>query len=207
MSSISDYFILLGRGIIPLLVIMSAVGFILTLERWIFFRRCNNNIQIFMEGIKNLFFEGKLQEAINLCEQEGSPSANIIRCALSNIELPPSELKANIKSNALLEIPRCERHISALLNIAKIAPFLGLIGIVISFYSAFHHLQTSGINYVSASIFSKEVTFSALLLVSSMIVSLFANIAYNVLYNKLNDVVFKMEWTYNEVLQFIFKRK
>lgn len=187
--------------------LLAAIGTILTLERLLFFRRYNIDITIFFEGIRNLLSSGKVAEAIDLCEQEGSPAASIIRTALMDRELPGSELKARIKASALLEIPRCERRVLPILTIAKIAPLVGMISIVLSFYTAFKTLQTSGLTYTNSDVFADTVTSGMLLIITSLAISAFANIAYTFLYGKVQAIIYQLEWTYNECLQLVFVGK
>ena len=190
-----------------LLFVLAIVVVIFALERLLFFRRYNIDASIFIEGIRNLVQQDKTSEAIDLCEREGSPAACIVRTALLDKNLPHDELKSHIKSTALLEIPRCERHIVPILTIAKITPNIGLIGVVISFYSAFKALQETGLNYANSALFSDAVTNGMLLIVVSLIINIFSNFTYNFLYGKVRSIVYQLEWTYNECLKMIFSEK
>jgi biopolymer transport protein ExbB len=190
-----------------LLAILACVGIVLTIERLLFFKRYDIDAAIFLDGIRNLHANDKVPEAINLCEQDNSPVANIIRTALFDRNLPASELKAHVKSVALLEIPRCEQRVLPLRTIAKITPMFGLMGVVLAFFNAFKSLQDTGLSYTSSSIFSAEITSAMLLIVASLAISIFANLAYNFLYGKVQSMIYQLEWTYNEALQIIFSRK
>jgi biopolymer transport protein ExbB len=207
MSFLSWKFLSLGYGLMSLLFMLACVGIILTIERLLFFKRYSIDPAIFLDGIRNLHGKDKTSEAIDLCERDSSPVANIMRTALLNCTLPANELKAHIKSVALLEIPRCEQRILPLRTIAKVAPMLGLIGVVLAFFNAFKSLQDTGLSYTSSNIFSEETTAAMLLIAVSLAVSIFANLAYNFLYGKVQSMIYQFEWTYNEALQIIFSKK
>ncbi|MDR1906689.1 MAG: MotA/TolQ/ExbB proton channel family protein [Puniceicoccales bacterium] len=200
-------FLSLGYGLMGLLFVLAAAGIILTIERLLFFKCYDMDPAIFLDGIRNLHTNDKISEAIDLCERDNSPVANIMRTALLDRNLPSTELKAHVKSVALLEIPRCEQRVLPLRTIAKITPMLGLIGVVLAFFDAFKSLQESGLSYTSSNIFSKEITSAMLLITVSLAISIFANLAYNFLYGKVQSMIYGLEWTYNEALQIIFSKK
>jgi biopolymer transport protein ExbB len=207
MSFLSWKFLSLGHGLMGLLFMLTCVGIILTIERLLFFKRYDTDPSIFLDGIRNLHANDKTSEAINLCEQDNSPVANIMRTALLDCTIPATELKAHVKSVALLEIPRCERRVLPLRTIAKVAPMLGLIGVVLAFFNAFKSLQDTGLGCTSSNIFSEETTAAMLLITVSLAISIFANLAYNFLYGKVQSMIYQLEWTYNEALQIIFSKK
>jgi biopolymer transport protein ExbB len=207
MSFFSWKFLLLGHGLMGLLLVLASVGIILTIERLLFFKRYGIDPAIFLDGIRNLHMKDKTSEAIDLCERDSSPVANIMRTALLNYNLPTGELKAHVKSVALLEIPRCEQRVLPLRTIAKVAPMLGLIGVVLAFFNAFKSLQDTGLSYTSSNIFSEEITVAMLLIAVSLAISIFANLAYNFLYGEVQSMIYQLEWTYNEALQIIFSKK
>jgi biopolymer transport protein ExbB len=200
-------FLSLGHGLMGLLFTLAVMGIILAIERLLFFKRHGIDPAIFLEGIRNLHINGRTFEAIDLCERDNSPVANIMRTALVDCELPANEIKAHIKSVVLLEMPRCEQRILFLRTIAKVAPLLGLMGVVLAFFDAFRSLQETGLSYTSSSIFAEETTAAMLLIAISLGVSIFANLAYNFLYSKVQSMIYQLEWTYNEALQIIFSKK
>ncbi|MDR2806841.1 MAG: MotA/TolQ/ExbB proton channel family protein [Puniceicoccales bacterium] len=207
MSILSWKFLLLGHGLMGLIGIAGCIGLILTIERLLFFKRFNSDATVFLDGIRNLTHNHKITEAIDLCECEGSPVANVVRTALLDRDLPSLALKAHVKSVALLEIPRCEQRVSPLRTIAKISPILGLMGVILAFFDAFRSLQNEGVNYTSARIFSEEITAAMLLIVVSLAISVFSNLAYNFLYSKVKEMIYQLEWTYNEIVQIILSKK
>ncbi|MDR0590385.1 MAG: MotA/TolQ/ExbB proton channel family protein [Puniceicoccales bacterium] len=205
MSVFSWKFLSLGHGLMGLMLAMAGVGIILTIERLLFFKQFSIDAAIFLDGIRNLVHNRKIGEAIDLCEREGSPVANVVRAALIGAGLPSPELTAHVKSAALLEIPRCEQRISPLRTIAKLAPILGLMGVVLAFFNAFRNLQNEGVSYSSSRIFSEEIMAATLLITVSLAISVFSNLAYNFLYGKVKEMVYQLEWVYNEILQIIFR--
>jgi biopolymer transport protein ExbB len=207
MSIFSWKFLSLGYGLMGLLIALAGVGIVLAMERLLFFKRYDIDPAIFLDGIRNLHGNGKISEAIDLCERDNSPVANIVRTALLGNNLPIAELRAQVRSVALLEIPRCEERILPLRTIAKVTPMLGLMGVVLAFFNAFRSLQETGLSYTSSNIFSEEITAAMLLITVSLAVSIFANLAYNFLYGKVQAMIYQLEWTYSEALQIIFSKK
>jgi biopolymer transport protein ExbB len=207
MSVLSLEFLSLGHGLMGLMGLAACIGLILTIERFLFFKQFDIDAAIFLDGIRNLTNNNRLTEAIDLCERDGSPVANVVRTALLDMHLPSTELKAHVKSVALLEIPRCEQRMLPLRTIAKIAPMLGLIGVVLAFFNAFKSLQDTGLSYTNSGLFSREVTSAMLLIIVGLAINISANLAYNFLYGKVKSIIYQLEWTYNEVLQIIFSKK
>lgn len=190
-----------------ILVILAFTIIILSVERFLFFKQYNTDAAIFLDGIRKLAEKNKFDEAIAICEQEGSPIAHLIQVIFVNRTSPNELLKAQVESTTISEIARCEQHISSLQTLAGIAPTLGLIGVVLCFYSAFRSLQEIGLTYTNSSMFSESITTAMLLLVVSLVINVFANMAYGIFYRKIQTITNQLEWTYHEVLQILLNIK
>ena len=205
MFQVVDYVIILSKAIMPILIFLSILCIILTLERWIFLQRRSSNMKVFMEGISKLIADNKRDEALDLCMREASPASKLISYTLQHLHESFNTIQYKLKSLALLEISKCERKINLLQNISHISPLFGFLGVILSFFIAYYSLQTSGMSYNSSSLFSNAVILSASSLAYSILLCILSYILYTFLFSKVKRIVYQIEFVYNEMLQLIEK--
>jgi len=143
MQSLSDFFILGGFWMWPILV-MNIIALGVMVERFIFlYLRHNVNAVAFMEEIKRHVQAGHLENAIKSCNAvKDSALARVIKEGLTHANRSPSEIQ-NAISEATLEVtPEITKRGTLLQNLANIATLLGLLGTIIGLIEAFSALAT-----------------------------------------------------------------
>jgi len=143
MQSLSDFFILGGFWMWPILV-MNIIALGVMVERFIFlYLRHNVNAVAFMEEIKRHVQAGHLENAIKSCNVvKDSAFARVIKEGLTHANRSPSEIQ-NAISEATLEVtPEITKRGTLLQNLANIATLLGLLGTIIGLIEAFSALAT-----------------------------------------------------------------
>jgi biopolymer transport protein ExbB len=143
MQSLSDFFILGGFWMWPILV-MNIIALGVMVERFIFlYLRHNVNAVAFMEEIKRHVQAGHLENAIKSCNAvKDSALARVIKEGLTHANRSPSEIQ-NAISEATLEVtPEITKRGTLLQNLANIATLLGLLGTIVGLIEAFSALAT-----------------------------------------------------------------
>jgi biopolymer transport protein ExbB len=94
-----------------------------------------------VEEIRNLIFQKKYTEALQICNlQDKSPALNVIKSGLTSLESGREAMKSAI-SNSVLNISNvCEKRISYLALIANVATLLGLFGTILGLIKTFASL-------------------------------------------------------------------
>ncbi len=130
-----------GGPIVILLICMATVVLAVFLERWFFYRRESLNVAEFLRGILRLVSRKHYAEALDRCDEAHGPSVAVIRVALENHTLSQSELRPLLNEVASLQVPRFEKNLQLLANIALLAPLLGFLGTIIGMADVFQSIE------------------------------------------------------------------
>ncbi|MDR0351584.1 MAG: MotA/TolQ/ExbB proton channel family protein [Puniceicoccales bacterium] len=206
MKIFSSDFLFFGDGLMLLLIVVGIIAIAVFIERLLFLKKCKINAQIFVDGIKVAVKEGRIIEAITLCEENTGSVANVIKIALVNAQEKVDSLERIMKDPVLLEISSYESNVGVLRCVAKIAPMIGMIGVAMSFLHIFDKINDANA-YVGASLFSSEITTAIALISAGLGVAVFSNLGYHLIHGIINGMIYDLEWTYNEMIQFLSMNK
>lgn len=181
-----------GQIIIVVLLIMLIAALYIYFERVFAINATSKTDSNFMNQLKDLIANGKLEGAKVLCAQTNSPEARLIEKGISRIGKPLEDINTAIESAGTLEVYKLEKNVSVLATVAGAAPMIGFLGTVIGMILAFHEMATSGgqaeMGSLAAGIYTAMTTT-----VAGLIVGIIAYISYNHIVVKTNKVVHKME--------------
>lgn len=144
--------LLLGGPVMILLVLMGGAVLAIFLERWFFYRRESMNVAEFLRGILTLIRKRSFSEALDRCDEAHGPAVLVVRTALENHSMPREELREVLNEVASLQVPRLEKSMHTLGNIALLAPLLGLLGTVAGMTSVFMTIQRADGTATTASL-------------------------------------------------------
>lgn len=190
-----------GPMVWPLLL-LAFLSLTFTVERSIFLHKGKIRAGEFVSGIKNLLRKKRLAEALTVCEETKAPVANVAKAALLNFHEGEANILSALQSAALLELPNLEKRISTLAAIARIAPLFGLIGTALSIYSSFSLMGTEG-PYAHASLFSSLMAEALVSTIIGLILSAATWLAHHFLTTRIKSLSYDMEWTGQDIFQFI----
>lgn len=138
----------MGRGVVIVLLAMSAWSFAVMLDRWLAFKAARKESLRFVPLLAGAVREGKFDEAILAAEHHRrSHLARVLTVGLQELkacapgrEIPEPRLQATRRAldraQALVHA-EMERGLSALATIGSTAPFVGLFGTVVGILNAF----------------------------------------------------------------------
>ncbi len=131
------------------LLVCSAVGAMVFLERRLIYHRVQINTTALLGGLKNVLRQNNLVEAIGICDATPSPTARIVKTVLENHQLPREEIKEILEQQGSEEVARLEQRLGILATLGQVAPLIGLLGSVMGFMDAKevvtdHHKHFSG---------------------------------------------------------------
>ena len=96
------------------------------------------NAREFFERLQDLLLDGRVQEAIQLCErQEGKPAASIVKQALLRANQPERMIEEGVQVSILEATQSITRRTGFLATIANVATLLGLFGTIAGLIQAF----------------------------------------------------------------------
>lgn len=181
-----------GQVIIGLLFILLAVALYIYFERYFAIKSASQIDKDFMNQIKDLVTNGKLDAAKMVCAKTNSPSARLVEKGISRIGKPLADINTAIENAGKLEIYNLEKNVSVIATIAGAAPMIGFLGTVIGMIVAIHQIANAG-GQIDIKMLSDGLYTAMTTTVAGLIVGIIAYIAYNHLVVKTDKVVYQME--------------
>lgn len=191
-----------GILIMTVLFALSIIAVYIFVERWGAIKRANQMDANFMEGIRRNVMDGKLQEAVNLCNRENTPAARMIAKGISRIGKPLKDINAAIENTGKLEVSSLETNLPTLATVSGAAPMIGFLGTVIGMILAFHEMAAAG-GQIDIEMLAEGIYTAMTTTVAGLAVGIMAYLGYNILVSKVNKTIYNMELRATEFLDLL----
>lgn len=178
--------------------LMIPLALLLLVSIYIFFERlfatsrvtkADNN---FLQSIKTLIHNGRIEEARQLCLSTNTPYARMIEKGVSRIGRPMNDVLVAIENVGNMEIARMEKGFNWLATTAAGAPMIGFLGTVTGMVQAFYALASAGQNS-NVSILASGIYEALVTTVAGLVVGILALFAYNYLTSRVNKIMNRLE--------------
>src|SRR5436190_9565895 len=136
--------LLSGGPIIWIILMVSALGMVIFIERLLHYHQAQINSAEFLNGVRNVLKRENVVEALSICDATPGPVARLVRTAILNRDRGREGIRDSLEEAGLLEVPRLEDKLNLLATIAQVAPLMGLLGTVMGFLKIFLKLQQEG---------------------------------------------------------------
>lgn len=178
-----------GPVMVPL-ILCSVISLTVMLERFVRLNRASGNADGLMSRIENLLVLGKSEDAIRLCEVEGTPVAQMLASGLRCRSASLAE--RCMEEFALRTMPNLHKRLSILDTIVTIAPLLGLLGTVTGMIRAFHVISTkTGLGTPTA--ITGGVAEALIATATGLAIAICTLVGYNYLTEKAKVIISDME--------------
>jgi len=132
-----------GGPLIYLLLGCSILAIAIFVERFLHFHRSRIQVHELLHGLANLIQRGKYSEALYESGRTPGPAARVIHSALRRHDSPRDELRQIVQEAGQLEVPKLEKNLAVLRNIAYVAPLIGLLGTILGLLKTFIAISQS----------------------------------------------------------------
>jgi biopolymer transport protein ExbB len=195
---------LLAKGgvMIWLLLLTSAVGIAVFVERLLHYHRAQINSAEFINGIRTVLKRENIVEALSICDATPGPVARLVKTAILNRERGREGVREALEEAGLVEVPRLEEKLNVLATIAQIAPLMGFLGTVLGFLKVFLKLQEAGL-YSNLAPLAQGVFEGLICTAVGLSISIPGYVGYNYLVSRVNDIVLDMEKVSTEILNLV----
>jgi biopolymer transport protein ExbB/biopolymer transport protein TolQ len=179
---------LLGSSwVMYLLLGLSVFSIGAMIERVLYFRKRNDDVDELGEKFIQLLEQGDVDGAKALLEKSPSVEASVLAPALKYLPAGPEALADSIESGMIRARMDLERGSTLLGTLGNNAPFIGLFGTVIGVIIAFHQLgasqSSSSMNAVMGGIAESLVATGV-----GLFVAIPAVVAYNLIQKRIGDI-------------------
>src|SRR5882757_3496226 len=130
-----------GGPMLWVLLLASAAGIAVFIERVLYCHRSQINSAEFLNGVRTVLKRDNVVEALSICDATPGPVSRLVRTAIVNRDKGKEAIRESLEDAGLVEVPRLEAKLNLLATIAQIAPLMGLLGTVMKFLEMFRNLQ------------------------------------------------------------------
>lgn len=189
---------LMTSGGIGGILIMAFLGVLSIFAVYIFFERfgairsANKVDPNFMNNIKDMVMDGKLDAAGAICKAESTPVARMIEKGISRIGKPLGDITQAIENQGKLEVTRLEKGLPMLATISGGAPMIGFLGTVIGMILTFKEMANAG-GQIKLDMMAEGIYTAMTTTVAGLLVGIIAYFGYNFLVTRVDRVVYKLE--------------
>src|SRR5512135_2640464 len=135
-----------GGPMFWVILLVSAVGVVVFLERFLHCHRAQINSTEFLNGVRTVLKRDNVVEALSICDATPGPVARLVKVAILNRDHGRERVREALEEAGLTEVPRLEEKLNLLATIAQLSPLLGLFGTVLGFIQAFYAMEQKGFN-------------------------------------------------------------
>jgi len=194
-----------GVLMFPIMAV-SIVALAITIERFWTLRRATIDTREFMDAMRTVLRQNRVQEAIAICDETDAPVARIMKAGILKHNRSKEDIREAIEDAGHLEIPRLERYMSALATCANIAPLLGLLGTVQGMIKAFEQIQHKQ-GQVNPSDLAEGIGNALITTAAGLTVAIPALVVYNYFVTRVENMILEMEISSSELVELLTKHR
>ncbi len=183
----------IGQLLMVAIFIMLFVAIFLYLERWFALKAIGKTDDNFMNQIRMLLSQGKVDNAKMLCQSTNTPAARMISKGISRIGKPIEDINMAMENAGKQEVYKLEKNVSFLATLSGVGPMTGFLGTVVGMVMAFHEMANQGSAKINMSVLAEGVYTAMMTTVFGLIVGIIAYIGYNHLIGRINRLAQKLE--------------
>lgn len=204
MELLSNLLDIISKGGILMypIIATSIVALAIVIERFLSLRRASINTRDFMQEMRSILRQNRIQDAIEMCDNTAGPIARIMKAGILKRNRSKEDIREAIQDAGHLEIPRLERYMSALATCANIAPLLGLLGTVAGMIKAFAEIQAKA-GQVNPGDLAEGISNALVTTAAGLTVAIPTLIVYNYFVSRVDSMVLEMEISSSELVELL----
>ncbi len=204
---LNQYYELIARGGVLMwpILLCSIVALTIIIERFLALRRADVDAREFMDAMRQVLRQDRVQEALEQCDESKAPIARIMKAGILKHNRSREDIREAIQDAARFEVPRLERYLSGLATCATIAPMLGLLGTVQGMIKCFAQIQNAR-GQVSPADLAEGIGNALVATAAGLVVAIPALIVYNYFVTRVQGMVTEMEAGSSELMDLLTRR-
>ena len=184
----------------------SIVALAIIIERFFSLRRASIDTREFMDTMRQVLRQNRIQDAVEICDEVDAPMARIMRAGILKYNRTKEDIREAIEDAGHLEIPRLERYLSAMATCANIAPLLGLLGTVAGMIKAFAQIQALE-GQVSPSDLAEGIGNALVTTAAGLTGAIPTLVAYNYFVTRVENMILEMEISSSELIELLTRHR
>ncbi len=203
-TRLSDMFIAGGPLMWPI-ALCSVIVVAFSVERFVVLRRRRVIPRDFVKRFIEHLESGQLDRttALALCEQNGSPIAEVFAHGVRKWGKPSVEVEQAIIDGGERQVGQLRRHLRILNTIATVSPLLGLLGTVQGMIKSFNSIAASPAMVGKSEKLAEGIGMALIATAGGLIVAIPALVLYMYLAGRVDSVVMEMDSLAQKVVNLI----
>ncbi len=204
---LNQYYELIARGGVLMwpILLCSIIALTIVIERFLALRRADVDAREFMDTMRQVLRQDRIQEALEQCDESKAPIARIMKAGILKHNRPRDDIREAIEDAARFEVPRLERYLSGLATCATVAPMLGLLGTVQGMIKCFAQIQNAR-GQVSPADLAEGIGNALVATAAGLVVAIPTLIVYNYFVTRVQGMVTGMEAGSSELMDLLTRR-
>lgn len=158
----------------------------------------------------DLLSDNRLEEARRWCDRKPSPMAAVAAAALDYLStaqrMKPEMLKEIMIGEGIRQATRLQNQVQYLMDIAVIAPMIGLLGTVVGMLQAFNVVALD-LAKAKPMLLAQGVSLALITTVAGLVVAIPAMIAYAYFRNRVSGLVARLEVASTDLLTHLLEKR
>ncbi|MCC6695957.1 MAG: MotA/TolQ/ExbB proton channel family protein [Candidatus Hydrogenedentes bacterium] len=188
------------------IIVCSIIALAIAFERFWTLRRATIDTREFMDAMRTVLRQNRIQEAVTICDETDAPVARIMKAGVLKHNRSKEDIREAIEDAGHLEIPRLERYMSALATCANVAPLLGLLGTVQGMIKCFATIQHKQ-GQVNPSDLAEGIGNALITTAAGLTVAIPALVVYNYFVTRVENMILEMEISSSELVELLTKHR
>ena len=144
-----------------------------------------------LRNVDELLASQRIDEALEVTRESGSPGANILYAGLERHEEGTERVMKAIENQGLIELSKLEKGLVILATLTNIGPLLGFLGTVIGMIIAFQSIEAAG--EVEATLVAGGIKVALLTTAAGLVIAIPVSVGHNYFVAKIDGLVIDME--------------
>ncbi len=158
-----------------------------------------------LREVDEMVTQGRLGDALALCNESGAPAANVLKAGLSRHEEGTERTMQAIENAGAIEVAGLEKGLVWLATLSNIAPLLGFLGTVIGMIMAFQAIEIAG--EVEATLVAGGIKVALITTAAGLTIAIPISIFHNYFITKIDRLVIDMEESAQRLIDAVHERE
>src|SRR5690606_1508211 len=118
---------IIGQILMVIIFIMLFIAMYLNIERWLVINKMTKSDNDFINQVKILLSQGKIDEAKMFCKSSNSSAARMIEKGISRIGKPIEDINMAMENQGNQEVYKLEKNLNILATLSGAGPMTGFL--------------------------------------------------------------------------------
>jgi len=182
-----------------------AVGILVIIWKFVDLQMKAGRNRSLLKEADGLISEGRLEEALAVCEDSRAPAAQVLKAGLRRRDEGTERVMAAIENAGAIQVANLERGLVWLATLANVAPLLGFLGTVIGMIQAFQAIEIAG--EVEATLVASGIKVALITTATGLAIAIPINIMHNYFVTRVDRLVIDMEESAQRMVDAIQERE